>query len=308
MQSWTAPFPLSDAEALVAGAMAHDEPPIDDWWMLTVERLDDATVIGDLALRLSWGGRAAEIGYTLAFDAWGEGFATEAVDALVAHLWTRPDLTRIAAQLHPDNHRSARVLENVGFLHEGRTRLSFWVGEDNSDDLLYGMTRADHDDWRGRPVDRPSEVRLVEVTPDNLRDVCRLVTHKSQERFVGPNLSSFTAAQVPEIVDGAPVVPWYRAVEADGELVGFVMLAEITAAHPEPYLWRLLIDRRHQRRRIGDAVLDLVIEQCRAWQAPSILVSWVDGVGGPRPFYERRGFVPTGDIVDGEIEARLMLA
>ena len=57
-------------------------------------------------------------------------------------------------------------------------------------------------------------------------------------------------------VDGRPVVPWLRAVEADGELAGFVMLAERTAAHLEAYLWRCLIDRRHQRRGVGDRALD----------------------------------------------------
>nr|MBA3400113.1 GNAT family N-acetyltransferase [Acidimicrobiia bacterium] len=34
---------------------------------------------------------------------------------------------------------------------------------------------------------------------------------------------------------------------------------------------------------------------------------WVDGPGSPRRFYEQLGFVPTGEIVDGEIEARLPL-
>lgn len=307
MQSWEAPFPLEAAEALVAEIMTADEPPIDGWWMLTVERLDDGEVIGDLALHLTWGGRAAEIGYTFAIDSWGHGYATEAAGALVDHLWTRTGLTRVAAQMHPDNHRSARVLENLGFRYEGRTKLSYWVGDDNTDDLLYGMTRDDWEAWRDRPTDAPAEVRLVEVTPDNQGPVLRLETHESQRRFVSPNVKSLADAQVPEVIDGAAVVPWYRAIEADGQLVGFVMLAEITDAHPEPYLWRLLIDRRHQRRGIGDRVLDLVLEQCTAWNAPSLLVSWVDGVGSPRPFYERRGFVPTGEIIDGEIEARLAL-
>ena len=53
-----------------------------------------------------------------------------------------------------------------------------------------------------------------------------------------------------------------RAVYGDDELVGFVMLALVTAAHPEPYLWRLLVDRLHQRRGIGRRVLDLMVEEC----------------------------------------------
>ena len=32
-------------------------------------------------------------------------------------------------------------------------------------------------------------------------------------------------------------------------------------------------------------------------------MSWADGRGSPRPLYERYGFVPTGDIEDGEVVA-----
>jgi len=92
----------------------------------------------------------------------------------------------------------------------------------------------------------------------------------------------------------------------DGELVGFVMLAERTARHPEPYLWRLLVDRRHQRRGIGDRVLDLLVDRLRRAGAPSLLVSWVPGRGSPAPFYLRRGVRPTGVVDDGEIGARLL--
>ncbi|MBA2317379.1 MAG: GNAT family N-acetyltransferase [Euzebyales bacterium] len=41
---------------------------------------------------------------------------------------------------------------------------------------------------------------------------------------------------------------------ADQEIVGFVRLALRTPHHPEPYLWRLLIDRLHQRRGLGHRV------------------------------------------------------
>ena len=83
------------------------------------------------------------------------------------------------------------------------------------------------------------------------------------------------------------------------------MLAAVTEHHPEPYLWRLLIDRRHQRRGIGDRVLALLVDRLRAEGSSSLLVGWVPGPGGPAPFYLERGFVPTGEVDDGEIEARL---
>jgi hypothetical protein len=39
----------------------------------------------------------------------------------------------------------------------------------------------------------------------------------------------------------------------------------------------------------------------------TLLTSWVEGKGSPRPFYIRHGFVPTGKILDEETEARKQL-
>jgi diamine N-acetyltransferase len=104
---------------------------------------------------------------------------------------------------------------------------------------------------------------LVEVTAENERTVSKLKTHKTQESFVAPMGWSFTDALFPKVANGAPVVPWMRGVVADDEIVGFVMLALRTEHHPEPYLWRLLIDRLHQRRGIGGNALDLVEDEAQ---------------------------------------------
>lgn len=116
-------------------------------------------------------------------------------------------------------------------------------------------------------------------------------------------LQSYGDALFPEHVEGAPVVPWLRAIEADGDLVGFVMVAWRTEHHPNPYLWRLLIDRMHQRRGIAGRALDLVEDLCRANGDLAIEVSWEEGRGSPAPFYRARGYVATGKIVDGETQA-----
>lgn len=308
LQSWTVPYPVEKAAQLIADVAAIDHPRDGEWWMLSIVDPDDTVVLGDFALHPTWEGRAVEIGFTLARSAWGQGYAVEGVDGLLERLWASPRLTRIHAALHPDNVASAQVLERTGFRYEGRTRLSCWVGEDNSDDLLYGMTRADFQAWRQRPRTRPVDVALVEITPDNASAVLRLATHRSQERFVASNLHSFAGALIPDVEDGAPVVPWYRAIEADAELVGFVMMTQITDAHPDPFLWRVLVDRMHQRRGIGAMALDVVVEKCRRWGADCLWVSWGEGRGTPAPFYLARGFVPTGELdEDGEVEARLAL-
>lgn len=307
-QTWTLPWSRERAEILVGELMAMDGPANDEWWMATIVEAASDEVVGDLAVNLTWDSRCSEVGYTLARHQWGKGYAIEAVTAIIEYLFETVGVTRVAGSLHPENPASAMVLERCGLIFEGHTRLSYWVGDDNSDDWIYGMTRPDWDAWRNRLRTAPTDVRLVEVNTENDSDVFRLRTHKSQERFVAPMAASFADALFPEVVDGAPLVPWMRAIEADGTIVGFVMLALATAHHREPYLWRLLIDRMHQRRGIGRRAMDMVEEECRTRSAAALLTSWVEGKGSPSVFYTGRGYKPTGRIVDGETEARKVLA
>lgn len=306
-QDWTTPYPMAEVVRNLAEVEAMGAPMPDEWWMATVEIVDTGEVIGDLVVHPTHGGRTAEIGYTFARSHWGRGFAVEAVQALVDWLFSDEPRTRLTAMLHPDNTASAMVLERTGFIFEGHTRLSYWRDDEVSDDWIYGMTREDHTVWKSRPLGPPDIVGLVELDQSNERIAYRLRTHKTQENFVAPMPASFTDALFPEIVDGAPVVPWMRGVTADGDLVGFVMLALVTEHHLEPYLWRLLIDRLHQRRGIGGRVLDLIGEECLRTGSTTLLTSWEEGKGTPAPFYLSHGFVPTGRIVDEETEARKSL-
>ena len=306
-QNWTIPYPLERAQAMVDEVAAMDGPENDEWWMATVCDADTDEILGDLALHLTWEGRTAEVGYTFFTRHWGKGYAVEALSALVEYLFEDLGVTRVFGMLHPDNPASAMVLERTGFLYEGHTRSSFWLDGEVSDDLIYGLTRPDWEKWRDRKRHPPERIELVPVTVENERDVWRLKTHKSQEEFVAPMEWSFIDALFPEVVEGAPLVPWMRGVIADDEYVGFVMLAMVTEHHPDPYLWRLLIDRYHQRRGIGRRVLDMIVDECRKMGAGALITSWGEGKGSPRPFYIKYGFVPTGRIIDDETEGRLAL-
>lgn len=298
------PYSLERAEQRLRELETMDGPTNDEWWSLTVvDRAHPERIMGDLAVGIEFDGRNANIGYTLHPDYWGKGYATEAVQALIRYLFESFGVSRVEAELHPDNPPSARLLEACGLVYEGLTRQSFWVGDECSDNLHYGMPRADWEAWCNRPRHKPERVDLIPVTPDNRRVVGNLATHKSQERFVSPMFGNFRDALLPPEENGAPLVPWYRAIEADGEIVGFLMASEATEAHANPYLWRFLIDRLHQRRGIGSTALDLFEDRCRELGATAVEVSWAEGPGSPAPMYLARGYVPSGRIDDGEIHA-----
>jgi RimJ/RimL family protein N-acetyltransferase len=306
-QNWVPPYPLERAEEMLDGLTKLNGPVSDNWWMLTIADPQDTTIFGDLAIHPTFDGRSIEIGYTLDPSAWGQGYATEAVHALTERLWSNDQVTRISAMLHPDNVGSAQVLERTGFRCEGHTRLSYWVGDDNSDDLLYGMTRDDRADWLTRPRNTPAEVCLVPVDADNVHRLRKLEPHRSQQRFVSSMATSLADALRPEVHNGGLTVALPFGIESDGELVGFVMITAITEYHPHPELWRFLIDRRHQRRGIGRLALDAVVQECQTMSATALQTHWCEGRGSPRPFYEQYGFVPNGKIVNGETEAVLTI-
>jgi RimJ/RimL family protein N-acetyltransferase len=304
-QSWRAPYALADAERFVAEMAACTDLVLGDWVQIAVER--DGALAGDVAVGMDADGRVATIGYTLAPASQGRGLAHEAVGAVVDALFARRGVHRVEASIDARNVASARLLESSGFELESCSPAAVWDDGEWIDDVRYGIDRDHHDAWAARPRSRPSEVRLVEITAATARAVMALLTQPNQQRFVAPVAASYADALFPASVDGAPVVPWLRAVEADGELAGFVMLTEVTAHHPVPYLWRLLVDRRHQRRGVGSRVVELLAARLRADGHTALLVRWRPGPGGPEPFYLRQGFVRTGVEHDGEIEGRLGL-
>jgi diamine N-acetyltransferase len=68
-----------------------------------------------------------------------------------------------------------------------------------------------------------------------------------------------------------------------------------------------LIDRLHQRRGIGGRVLELATDECRRRGDRALVTSWGQGKGSPAPFYLAHGFVPTGQMLEDEIEGRKIL-
>ena len=65
---------------------------------------------------------ACHLGYQIAREAEGRGLMTEALRAGNRWMFDQLRLHRIMANHHPDNERSARVLERLGFVREGFAR------------------------------------------------------------------------------------------------------------------------------------------------------------------------------------------
>ena len=156
-------------------------------------------------------------------------------------------------------------------------------------------------------------VELRDIVSDEDRAAATaLRVAPGQEQFVASVDESFRDAErYPE------ALARYWGVYDGAELVGFTMISDgipddVLEADPTlvgPYfLWRLLIDERHQRQGYGTATIDALVEYVRARGGTELLTSYTAGDGSPGPFYERYGFVPTDRIVDGERVLRLDLS
>lgn len=64
----------------------------------------------------------ADLGYTLARPYWGQGFASEAVRALIWFGFEKLELHRINVDTRMDNLASLRLMERLSFRHEGTRR------------------------------------------------------------------------------------------------------------------------------------------------------------------------------------------
>lgn len=77
-----------------------------------------------------------ELGWTLAREAWGKGYATEGARRALEYGFTEMKLDHVISLIYPENSASIRVAEKIGETREG-TAVVF-----GKDDFVYGISRA----------------------------------------------------------------------------------------------------------------------------------------------------------------------
>lgn len=104
-------------EEWIAGMVAAD-PALSDDFLIEL----DGRVIGKMG---AW--RLPEFGYLLAPDCWGQGYASEALAAFIAHR-RRVGGTELRADTDPRNEASIRLLARHGFKETGRAKDTWLIG------------------------------------------------------------------------------------------------------------------------------------------------------------------------------------
>lgn len=115
---WTPHGSVADTKEFLLGCVeawrgGHRFP-----WVITT--VVDKAVIGMIEMRRR--SHMAEIGYALARAAWGKGYATEAVCAVIDQALVIPRVRRVWAVCDVENRASAHVMEKAGMVKEGTLR------------------------------------------------------------------------------------------------------------------------------------------------------------------------------------------
>lgn len=115
---------------------------------LVIVRNADRKVIGTVLLfKFDEGSNRLELGYALGREHWKQGYAAEALRALLSHLFTGLGIRRVEAEVNPANTASNALLQSLGFTLEGFLR-ERWVAKGAAYGVnVYGLLASE---WPAR--------------------------------------------------------------------------------------------------------------------------------------------------------------
>lgn len=104
---------------MLDGCLAH--PDQWEWYAIWMIELKGGTHIGELCFKGITENGSAEIGYGIAEEYQGHGYAAEAVSALADRALKQPGAICVTAETEASNIASQRVLKKAGFIPTGKT-------------------------------------------------------------------------------------------------------------------------------------------------------------------------------------------
>lgn len=143
-QGWSVPYGEQDARHFVESMQAFEQPEVGEHMQIAIEHRASQAMIGDVMCHIhSSDPRQATIGFTLAPSWWGQGYALEAVRALLDYLFFTRNMHRVAADCDVDNTASWQLLERAGFRREAHFVESFLQDGRYSSEYHYGLLRRE---------------------------------------------------------------------------------------------------------------------------------------------------------------------
>lgn len=131
-------------------------------------------------------------------------------------------------------------------------------------------------------------VELREITAETVRTICGLEVAEEQRENVAPVAISIAQAHFEPRAT-------FRAIYAGDEPVGFMLWRDDDKPNTA-YLWRVMVDRRHQGKGYGRDALEQVFAMLKAQGVTKLSASVVRGEHSPLGFYLSIGFIEANEV------------
>lgn len=138
------PGSLQDVDAFIQSLQGNTFNKPDSWFQMAIRLRATEQLVGDMGLHFSADdGRQVEIGFSISPAFQRQGFATEALLAVIDHLFCVLHKHRIFASVDPRNAASLALLERVGMRREAHFRQSLWFKGEWADDMVFALLASE---------------------------------------------------------------------------------------------------------------------------------------------------------------------
>jgi RimJ/RimL family protein N-acetyltransferase/uncharacterized damage-inducible protein DinB len=138
-QTWE-PQSQEQVRSFIASFLDLEPDTPGAWFQLAITLRESGLLIGDCGLHFPVGEtRQAEVGITLSPAYQGQGYATEALRAVLDYLFITLGKHRVYATVDPRNLPSVALLKRVGLRQEAHLRESLWFKGAWADDLVFAI-------------------------------------------------------------------------------------------------------------------------------------------------------------------------
>lgn len=143
-------------------------------------------------------------------------------------------------------------------------------------------------------------IKLVELTMANFDECVNLQVEDSQKGFVASNSYSLAEAFADKVSEP-------RAIYADDTMVGFIMY-DYDPSRETGFISRLMIDKRYQKNGYAREAMQKVISNLKNIQdCKYIQLGYNAKNDRAAGFYEKLGFIKTGEINNGDIICKITI-
>lgn len=178
---WKPHESLEESRELLEQWTAEDYPDI----IFAMEEKGTGSIVGSIGLHTDThrapSAECRMLGYCIAKEHWGKGFATEAAQAVIDYAFQRLRVKLLTVDHYVDNKGSRRVIEKCHFRYEGTLRRALQIYDGSyRDTCFYSMSAAEY------RLNRAKEAGLSLVLPENVSKEASLAYHNEWDTEVSP--------------------------------------------------------------------------------------------------------------------------